>query len=162
MLDSLILEYYNLHCPVLTEKVSKKDREKPWITTMLKCLITTRHIYSRLSKNGIISDECYKEFRNHVTFQLKLAKKNYFHNLLQNAKNNMRKIWNILNGLIRPQTNSNNRNIDSLIINDHTINDNFGICNELNQHFSTVGSRISEEFGTINHNILSENQIQNS
>ena len=77
-------------------------------------------------------------------------------------KNNMRKVWNILNGLIRPQSNSNDRNIDSLIINYQTMYDNYGICDELNRHFSTIGSRISEEFGSITHNIMSPNQIENS
>ena len=128
----------------------------------MKRLITTRHAYYLWSKNSIISDDCYKHFRNHVTYQLKVAKRDYFHNLLENAKNDMRKVWNILNGLIRPQSNSNDRNIDSLIINDQTMYDNYGICDELNRHFSTIGSRISEEFGSITHNIMSPNQIENS
>ena len=162
MLDSIIMEHYDQHCPIITKKISKKDREKPWITNSLKRLITTRHSYYRLFKNGIISHECYKEFRNHVTYQLKVSKQNYFHNLLQQARNNMRKVWNILNGIIRPQTKSNNLNIDSLLIDGRKIHDNNVICNELNQHFSTIGSRISDEFGTINHNIISPNQVRNS
>ena len=70
MLDSIILECYNLHCPIITKKISKKDREKPWVTDTLKRLITTRHTYYLWSKNGLISEECYKQFRNHVTYQL--------------------------------------------------------------------------------------------
>ena len=95
MLDSLILEHYNQHCPVITKKISKKDREKPWITNHLKRLITMRQKHYRWFKNDIISHECFKEFRNHVTLQLKTSKKEYFHNLLQQARNNMRKVWNI-------------------------------------------------------------------
>ena len=36
------------------------------------------------------------------------------------------------------------------------------ICERLNQHFSTVGSRISNEFNNTTHEITSQNQIQNS
>ena len=161
-LDSVILDQYNIHCPIICKKLTRKDREKPWITNSLKSLIFARQAYYRWFRSGIISHECYRGFRNHVTNRLKIAKKNYFHNLLEQARNNMRKIWNILNGLIRPDYNSKKRKINSLIVDGETIDNNNDISNVLNQHFSTIGSTISEEFENVNHSIISLNQIQNS
>ena len=59
--------------------------------------------------------------RNHVTNQLNESKKIYFHNILLQSKNNMRKVWNTLNGIIKPNKNPNDRNVKSLLINDELI-----------------------------------------
>ena len=45
MLDSIIQELYDQNCPIITKRITKKDREKPWITDNLKRLISTRQTY---------------------------------------------------------------------------------------------------------------------
>ena len=162
VLDKMLLDNFNQHCPIIRKKITKKDREKPWINNSLKRLILNRQNHFRWYKNGIISHECYKRIRNQVTNQLNESKKIYFHNLLYQSKNNMRKVWNILNGIMKPKQNANDRNIKSLLINGETFDDNTTICNVLNDHFSTIGSKISDEFITTPHRIISLNQIQNS
>ena len=75
-LDSIILEHFNLYCPIITKNISKKDRQKPWISPYLKGLISMRQRYSRMNKNNLISYDCYKGIRNFVTTKLRESKKN--------------------------------------------------------------------------------------
>ena len=63
----------------------------------------------------------------------------------------MKRTWNIINGLIKPNKNRKIPNIKSLLINNQQIFGSDQICNSLNQHFSTIGSSISNSFsGTYN------------
>ena len=121
-----------------------------------------RQRYFKNFKNNLISHDCYKGIRNFVTTKLRESKKSYFQNLFMQSKNNIRKQWEVLNGLIKPNENSNDRNIKSLLVDDELVEDKTLICEKLNQHFSTVGSRISNEFNNATHEITSHNRIQNS
>ena len=73
-LDAIILDHFNLNCPVVTKNISKKDREKPWISPNMKRLISMRQRYSMMRKINLISFECYKGIRNFVTTKLREAK----------------------------------------------------------------------------------------
>ena len=70
VLDKTLLDNFNQHCPIIRKKITKKDREKPWINDSLKRLILNRQNHFRWYKNGIISHECYKRIRNLVTNRL--------------------------------------------------------------------------------------------
>ena len=161
-LDSMILEHFDAHCPIIHKNITKKDREKPWINDSLKRLIANRQRFFRMYKSNLISFEAYKEVRNLATNKLKEAKKTYFQNLLDQSKNNMKKMWKVLNGLIKPNVNQNDSCIKSLLVNDQIIDDNISICNSLNEHFSSIGGRISDSFINIPHEIVSPIHIQNS
>ena len=82
-----------------------------------------RQRYFRMLKNNLISCDCYKGIRNFVTARLRESKKTYFHNLFLQSKNNIRKQWEVLNGIIKPSENSNDKNIKSLFIDDELVED---------------------------------------
>ena len=46
--------------------------------------------------------ETYKKYRNRLNTTLRLAKQNYFSNVLEKEINNLRIAWKILNSIIRP------------------------------------------------------------
>ena len=70
-LDNLLISEFNTHCPILTKKITKRDRKKPWINDFIKRLITARQIYYRLYMDDEISHDDYKSFRNFVTNKIK-------------------------------------------------------------------------------------------
>ena len=67
----LVLTEFNNHCPILTKKITKRDRQKPWINNFIKQLINARQFYYNLYVTNEITYESYKRFRNFVTNKIK-------------------------------------------------------------------------------------------
>ena len=146
LFDLKITELLNQHCPIITKQITWKDRAKPWVNSHLKYLIEKRHNYHKLLKRNRVTPEFYRNFRNYVNKKLTDSKLEFFSRQLNQAKGNMKRTWNIINGLIKPNKNHKMPNIKSLLINNQQIFDSEMICNSLNQHFSTIGSTISNSF----------------
>ena len=161
-LDNLLISEFNTHCPILTKKITKRDRKKPWINNSIKHLITFRQIYYKLYMNNEISHDDYKIFRNYVTNKIKESKNFYLDNLLKQVKNNMKKVWTVINGLIKPNYNRSERFVKSLLIDGEIFEDNVTISNLMNQHFASIGSKISGQFTNTEHRMPFSNHISNS
>ena len=151
LFDLKVTELLNQHCPIITKQITWKDRSKPWVNSHLKHLIEKRHSYYEKLKRNRVTPEFYRIFRNYVSKKLTDSKLEFFSRQLNQVKGNMKRTWNIINGLIKPNKNRKIPNIKSLLINNQQIFGNDQICNSLNQHFSTIGSSISNSFsGTYN------------
>ena len=90
-LDNMLMVTYNQCCPIMEKKISRKDKEKPWVTSHIKLLIHERQKKYRALGLNRISYEDYKQFRNHVNRQIILSKKNYFQKVFNDVKSNMKK-----------------------------------------------------------------------
>ena len=161
-LEDTIMYYYNIHCPIITKVITKKDREKPWINNFIKNLIKMRENYYKLFKKNRITPEFFKHYRNFVSRKIMEAKKTYLTDLLSDIKKNMKKTWNFLNGLIKPNKKRNNIHIKKLLINNASIDNDSDICNALNDHFASVGSNISGSFGNVLYSSPTLNPTSNS
>ena len=161
-LDEIILCCFNQHCPIITKRITRKDREKPWITSNIKRLIYSRENAYISYKRGLISFVYYKQFRNYVSKQITMAKKQYLSDLLKSIKSNMKQTWSVLNGLLKPNRNRSQNYIKSLLLDGVIYEENNDISRLLNEHFSTIGSKISQSFGQADHFISSFSSIQNS
>ena len=151
LFDLKVTELLNRHCPIITKQITWKDRAKPWVNSHLKHLIKKRHSYFNKLKRNRVTPEFYRFFRNYVNKKLTDSKLEFFSRQLNQVKGNMKRTWNIINGLLKPCTNRKMPNIRSLLINNQQIFGNDQISNSLNQHFSTIGSTISNSFpGTSN------------
>ena len=150
-LDETIMHYFNIHCPIISKIITNKDREKPWINSFIKYLMKNRENYYKQFKKNRITSDFYKHYRNFVSGKIVESKKAYITDLLNNLKQNMKKTWTFLNGLLKPNKKRSNIYIKKLLINDISVNDDSGICNALNDHYATVGSKISESFGNGNY-----------
>ena len=84
-------------------KVSrKKIWQKPWLTgSLLKSIRTKNKMYSRLHKTteNLELTEEFKIYRNTLNCILRLAKRNYYHQVLNANKGDSKKVWNIVNEL---------------------------------------------------------------
>ena len=99
-LHEILLQKYILHCPKKTKQLSLKDKEKPWITSELKNLIKQREDYYRLKRRGLLSLETCNRFRNFVTKKLDIAKMNFYSEMLQAIRTDIKKTWNIINNIL--------------------------------------------------------------
>ena len=88
----------------------------------------------------------YNRFRNFVTSKIKLAKKNYYYNLLESIKADIKKTWGVINKLLKPKNCQNKKQIASLKLGDNMHSDSQSISNILNDHFASVGGNISNAF----------------
>ena len=91
-----------------------------------------------------------------------MAKKQYLSDLLKSIKSNMKQTWSVLNGLLKPNRNRSQNYIKSLLLDGVIYEENNDISRLLNEHFSTIGSKISQSFGQADHFISSFSSIQNS
>ena len=56
-------------------------------------------MFKRLHKNSdnLVLTEKYKAYRNALNRLLRLAKRNYYHSVLNEHKGNSRKVWQVVN-----------------------------------------------------------------
>ena len=108
-----------------------------------------RQNYFRLYRRGLISSSEYHRFRNFVTRQIREAKEKFYSELFEKFKNDSRKTWKVINGLIRNDVSSSSDNsVQCLNMNGVSINENKDISNAFNSHFATIGEKISDSCQT--------------
>ena len=93
-----------------------------------------------------VNIEKYKKYRNKLNSTLRLAKRNYFADLLEKEKNNMRNTWKVINSIIRPKTNTCT---DKFVSENTTYTCPIEIVTEFNNYFANVGPKLAS---TIQHN----------
>ena len=69
----------------------------------------------------------------------------------------LRIIWRkpVIKDILRPNSNRNNHNIKSILSQDTVLDNTVEMSNVFNQHFSSIGSTISQSFSTTNHEVVS-------
>ena len=80
----------------------KKLKLKPWLTpALLKSIQTKNKMFKRLHKNSdnLVLTEKYKAYRNALIRLLRMAKRNYYHSILNKLKDNSQKVWQVVNEL---------------------------------------------------------------
>ena len=99
----------------------------------------------------------YRVYRNKVVNMIRLAKANYFRDLLVKCQGSASKLWKCMNNFTRPRQTTHPR---SLMINNKAITDKLVMANHLNQRFASVATRLaahmnsSNEVTSYNNNIL--------
>jgi hypothetical protein len=110
---------------------------------LLKSRLTKLTLYKLAVSTGLCSDyDKYKAYRNVYNSLLRLRKKLYYGESLNNASKNPKKIWEILNEITSRKSCSNK--IEKIISNGMEIRDENKMADEFNNFFSTVGKKISD------------------
>ena len=142
LLNEKILYYYNIHCPIKTKFISPKDIDKPWINLQLKNDMKKRQSYFRLFKQNLISKREYNSFRNFVTHNIRVAKKEYYKKIFADLKSNTKKTWNLINNILQSNRKRKDCDLKAVIFNNQTYNSDSEIAKAFNKHFSSVGNNI--------------------
>lgn len=96
-------------------------------------------------KSGLTTDrQKFTHLRNKVTQTLRLAKANFFINLIQNSKGNGKLVWQNLNKLLCLQSKSNKK--IELQINNSIIKDPALIATNFNDFFINSVKEITQHF----------------
>ena len=140
-LCDVLFKCYDNKCPIKTKTLSYKDKIKPWIDSELKVLIKRREKYFILYRQSKLDGNIYRTFRNYVTKKLRLAKAGYFSMKFELYKSNMKKTWEMINELIKPNDVAG-RKCPKIIVNDCELSTSEA-CNAFNDFFVNVGSNIA-------------------
>lgn len=141
---------------VVTNKKYKKI--KPWITVGLIISIKQRDkLYREMFKYQI---DCQKNnlrtmpylktkylmYRNLLNRLIRNCKKKYYSIQIENAKNNTKKTWNIINEIANKKSMSSNI-VNEVIINNEIITNKSTIAESFNNYFTNVVDVVLESSG---------------
>ena len=139
---------YDTNLPILKSKIRKrKPVHKPWITKgFLVSLKAKNKLYKQFLKNpSITNEEKYKKYRNKFNNLKRIAKKRYYELQVDEAKNNMKQTWNIINELIGKKSKQNAKLPSQFMDNTDTITIPNEITNRFNNYFTNVGPTLSRQ-----------------
>ena len=117
--------------------------KKPWLTKGIMKSIRQQNrlfhlCYKKHQKDKI---EEYKKFRNKLTHIKETAKQNYYKNKIDQAGSDSGKTWKVINELMKKNVKSNNIPHE-LVVNDKHYSNQQDICDQLNEHFATIGKKL--------------------
>ena len=134
----------------------KHDCKKPWLSNgLIKSIGRKNKLYYnyRHSTHNIKAKfEKYKMFRNKLHHLIRISEKAYYASLIENNKQNLTKIWKIINNVIGKNKVAliNNR----FKYNGTVITDKKDIANHFNSFFVKVGPNLARKIPSSNHNPL--------
>ena len=142
--QNLINKYFPL------KKVSKKALKfinKPWLTKGLKISIKNKNRlnYKLRKKYTEKAEKHFKRYRNILTKLKKKAFNTYYAEKAAAAKNNVSKTWAIINEVIKRKKRKGSAITRMYDKEGNVVNNQNGIANLLNCHFSTIGEKMAEK-----------------
>lgn len=138
------IELYEKHFPAKLKKISYKNR-KPWLTQGLKSAIKNKNkLYIKSIKNTSPQNLSeYKTYKCKLNKLLKHAERQYYHELMQIYRNNIRNTWSILKEVINKKKSMNkpsNFKINGKVTSDRKI-----VANGFNNFFVNIGNNLAKE-----------------
>ena len=139
-------EIYDLSFPVTSRKVEYSNR-KPWLSAGLKKSIKIKNqLYAIQRKyptnNNIIR---YKRYRGLVQKLLLKSQRDYYQNLIETNKGNVKKTWSVIKSIVNK--NKGMQVTDTFNINNRQISDPFAIVESFNKFYVNVGLNLSKKYG---------------
>ena len=136
------------HAPL--RKASKRQRkrlERPWITKAIMHSIKQKH---KLIKTHLYSTDPgkvkeYKAYSNKLNRIIHGAKKNYFSKQFELNKENIKYTWKLIGKVISTKKGNNQYTIKKLLRDNRIYVDKRSICDQLNNHFISVGNGLADK-----------------
>ena len=131
-ITKFLTEILNKYFPIKQKFISRRRLNTPWLTNKIRKCIDKKHRWFRMSRNGIISPESYKQYCVDLKKLLYIAKSNYYSRKFNTLRSNCKKNWAILNQLLGKEKNSisNKFDVDGVMCTDPDI-----IANKFNEYF---------------------------
>ena len=157
------IDIYNSNFPMKQIKIGYKTR-KTWLSEGMKNSIKMKNrLYRRHKRTGCPEHEdTYKRYRNKLNGILLAAEKDYYENLIEKHKNNLKKSWNILKDVINRKKSTSS--CSRFLINNIITNDKQIIANGFNSYFTNVGPSLARKIPSDNRSptFHMKNGIQNT
>jgi hypothetical protein len=139
---------YKKCCPVKVKHLSVKRFSNPWLNNDLLQFIDMKHELGRLSRHDHRYLELFKHHRNLLPTKIWAAKKNYFRLKFEKCANDIKKTWNSINQILRP--NSKRNIISEVTVGDAQVTDPLLIPRYFNDHYTSVANNLALKIPHIN------------
>ena len=139
--EKIFTDILDIHAPLRKQRV--KNKASPWLTSEIKKLMHKRDYLKKksISNKSKATFEAYKRVRNKINAEIKRAKVNYLNKEIDNDNQNSWHTWRAINTLLGRK--SKVTGVRELNVDENTITDPHTISETFNNHFSTVGFKIS-------------------
>ena len=114
---------------------------QPWVSNSIKkCIVKQK----RLDKDTIVNSHCisivdsYKKYKSCLQRLIRNCKRQYFSDLCMKHRTNTKKLWGVINEIIKKEKNKTNV-VDCLSIDGIKTCNAAKIAKEFGQHFSMIG-----------------------
>ena len=148
--NKLFSSFYNKYNAIVNKHAPMKNLSKrkakqlyiPWITSGIRAAIKVKN---KLYASG---DEVrYKQYRNKINTLIRLSKRKYYNTFFENNVANMKKTWQGINELLHRR--KQNLKVISALKDFNNCNkivrEGSRIPNIINEHFATVGNRLTKK-----------------
>lgn len=138
------IKLYNKYCPLINCKNRKRYEHCPWLTKGLQNACKKKNnLYAKFIKLKTKESEIkYKTYKNKLTDIIRNSKKHYYKNILEENKNNPRKVWGVLNTITNKGTNK--KEYPEYFIDENRENYNMQeIVSRFNEFFVKVGPELA-------------------
>ena len=148
VLHSILITSLNKHAPEVKCKIKGKHANTPWLTKGLqKCLNKQKKLFkSSIKIDGASvtpkSVDNYKMYRSMLQCLLRHTKLKYYHDQCLSFKSNTKKLWELINSIIKKQMKKTDL-IEYLTIDQIQTYDCKKIAEEFGKHFATVGKKLA-------------------
>ncbi len=136
---------YDKNCPIIEQIWKQEHRGSLWITKGLQNACKKKNtLYRQLIKYRTIEAERkYKMYKNKLT-NIRTCKKDYYTIQIENNKNNIKGIWNVLYSIIQ-KISSNAINAEYFVDEVININNMEDVVNGFNNYFVNIGPKLAEK-----------------
>ena len=141
--------FFNKNFPL--KKVSRsRDKNKKWITKGLRISIKTKNKLLK-KKYGNPSNENitrYNEYNKILQKSLFKAENMYYNDILSNRHESNSRFWKLFGNIISPHKQKKHTTIDKVLQGDQMITDPKSISEAFNNHFVSIGKKLTDQFIT--------------
>jgi hypothetical protein len=134
---------------------TKKQLEKistPWLTQgLLRSIRKKNKLYKQLiGSPSVLRESRYKKYRNKLTHLIRNAKKSYYDTKFENAKNDLKQTWKLVNEVINKRISKPSTLPSTFIHEGKTITDPLEIADKFCKYFTNIGPSLASKIPSVN------------
>ena len=153
ILHEQILQCFDKHAPLRPTNSKVEKCREPWLTTgIIKCIRKQKELYRksiRVDNLNVTTGNVkrYNEYKTVLQRVKRHCKRAYFQQKCVDLKNNTKKLWQLINNMVKQSDNKQNL-IPAMTINGIKEYDSNRIANELGHFFAEIGSKLASKTAT--------------
>lgn len=134
---------FNEQMPIAKIKHKEHKHNKLWLTKGILTSIRYKNkLYSQTLSNSQQIDQ-YRKYKNKLNHIMRIAEKQYYKNLLDTNKNDLKKTWKILNKIINKNKKATFQS--RFKKGDTYLTEPEDIANGFNNYFANIGKSLAEK-----------------
>ena len=149
----ILCDSIDTHAPETVKRINaKKIIRDPWITNGIMKSLSVQWQMFKVHLKGDVSTFNYRQYRNNLQRLIRFSKCRYLHDKCNEYRRDSRKLWRLINEIIKKTGNKKNM-IVSLKIRNLIKYDPDSITSEFCEFFSTVGEKFANDIRPPQNNI---------